>query len=136
MKPEFADIADPVAGFGFGTLSYGYPMKAMWAGTIYTTGKMPEQIGWFHPKHIDIRMPVVAGGTHSPRLPYRIHPAGFLVNTALYASVWVALLGAPLALLGVWRKRRRGLCPRCAYDLAGVASERCPECGRVIRREA
>jgi len=24
---------------------------------------------------------------------------------------------------------KRGLCPKCAYDLRGTTSEACPECG-------
>lgn len=36
---------------------------------------------------------------------------------------------------GPWRRRRhrkRGLCPRCGYDLTGNVSGTCPECGREI----
>jgi hypothetical protein len=46
------------------------------------------------------------------------------------------LLG--LAFFGVrplrrYRRRRRGLCVKCAYDLRGAVSDRCPECGTPIR---
>lgn len=27
----------------------------------------------------------------------------------------------------------KGLCPHCDYDLRGIASSRCPECGKLIR---
>lgn len=46
-----------------------------------------------------------------------------------------ALFGAPvfLFLLAVaplrgWRRRRKGLCPDCAYDLKGDLAAGCPEC--------
>ena len=52
------------------------------------------------------------------------------INTIFYA----AILWPPFAALGAFRRRRRikrGLCPKCAYDLRGRASENklCPECG-------
>lgn len=31
-----------------------------------------------------------------------------------------------------WRRRRRGLCTSCGYDLYGNTSEKCPECGTGI----
>jgi hypothetical protein len=45
----------------------------------------------------------------------------------LMVSCW---LNAPRLkpLLPSERRRKRGLCPRCGYDLAGLL--RCPECGR------
>lgn len=52
---------------------------------------------------------------------------GFAVNTAVYAS----LAWAPL---GAWRlgrarlRRRRGACVACGYDVRGLQA--CPECGR------
>ncbi len=30
-----------------------------------------------------------------------------------------------------WRRRRKGLCLKCAYDLTGNESGRCPECGEA-----
>lgn len=31
-----------------------------------------------------------------------------------------------------WRRRRRGLCVRCGYDLTGLTEPRCPECGGAL----
>ena len=31
-----------------------------------------------------------------------------------------------------WRRRWKGLCPDCAYDLTGNESGVCPECGKAI----
>lgn len=33
------------------------------------------------------------------------------------------------------RWRREGLCGSCAYDLRGITSEKCPECGRAFQRQ-
>lgn len=37
----------------------------------------------------------------------------------------------PLVWLARWRRRKPGHC-LCGYDLAGIVSEKCPECGRGI----
>jgi hypothetical protein len=34
-----------------------------------------------------------------------------------------------------WRRRKRGLCVKCAYDLTGNVSGVCPECGKPIDDE-
>ena len=58
---------------------------------------------------------------------------GFAMNTVFDAGVLWLLVAAPFAL----RRRRRikrGLCPKCAYDLRGrdSASHTCPECGAAM----
>ncbi len=62
-------------------------------------------------------------------LPLRPLFPGFYLDTALYASLWWAVLfWRPLR-----RRRRiaRGQCPACAYSLAGLPAgvATCPECG-------
>lgn len=62
-------------------------------------------------------------------LPLKPLFPGFYANSALFAAAWWALLfWRPLR-----RRRRiaRGLCPNCAYSLAGLppATDKCPECG-------
>jgi hypothetical protein len=54
---------------------------------------------------------------------------GFAANTLLYAALaWVPLRG--VGTLRRWRRSRRGRCPACGYDLAGLAAgTACPECG-------
>ena len=57
---------------------------------------------------------------------------GFAINTILYA----AILWLPFAALGRFRRRRRikrGLCPKCAYDLRGGNHAACPECGKAVK---
>jgi len=81
---------------------------------------IPAWIPWSAPAHQESR-----------RIPTRIIPLGFAVNTLFYGS---------LITLVVWvwaRLRRRyrvseGCCTACGYDLRGAAHERCPECGASL----
>ncbi len=58
-----------------------------------------------------------------PLLPI---PLGFTLNTLFYAALlYVPVLG--FGALKCRQRARRGLCPACAYDLAGMTT--CPECG-------
>lgn len=43
-------------------------------------------------------------------------------------------LGLSAALIGVSFRRRhpKGHCPKCGYDLTGIA-DKCPECGRAVK---
>jgi hypothetical protein len=69
------------------------------------------------------------------RIPTRPIPAGFAINTLFYA----ALLALPLSVFPIRRRlrARRGRCPKCGYDRAGLAGAEkgaegaapCPECG-------
>jgi hypothetical protein len=62
-------------------------------------------------------------------MPCRPIWSGLLLNTTLYASLWWLVAFAPGHARRALR-RRRGLCPRCAYDLKGLApGSPCPECG-------
>lgn len=57
---------------------------------------------------------------------------GILLNTAFYASIYFAI-GFGFVSLRRARRRRRGQCPRCAYDLRASTSPVCPECGHAHR---
>ena len=61
-----------------------------------------------------------------PRMP--IWP-GFAINTVFYATVLWLLIPGPFALRRSIR-RRRGLCPKCAYPVG--ESSVCTECGREL----
>ncbi len=57
---------------------------------------------------------------------------GLVFNSALYASIWFSLF-AGIASLRRARRRSRGHCAHCNYDLRGLnagAHPRCPECGK------
>ena len=58
---------------------------------------------------------------------------GFPINTIFYATIlWLVFLGL-FALRRVLR-RRRGLCPACAYPMG--ESPLCTECGRELPNRA
>ena len=72
---------------------------------------------------------------YSRSLPLRIVPIGFSLDTFLYASLLWLFFSFPLTL----RRRRRikrGLCPKCAYDLRGSTLQICPECAKPIVNRA
>ena len=62
-------------------------------------------------------------------LPLRPIPFGFAVNTAFYTAVLWLLIPGPFALRRLVR-RRRGLCPSCAYPMGEAAV--CTECGKPL----
>jgi hypothetical protein len=64
----------------------------------------------------------------SRALPYTPIWSGLLVNTLLYAMMWLLLFAAFIESRRVWR-RRRSRCLECGYLLVGHRHERCPECG-------
>ena len=64
----------------------------------------------------------------SHMLPLRALWPGFAINTVFYAAILWLLFAGPFALRR-WRRIKRGLCPKCAYDLRGTQANICPECG-------
>ncbi len=63
------------------------------------------------------------------RLPIRPVWPGFALNTIFYALIAWGLWQVPLAIRRR-RRRRKGFCVRCGYDLKGLtAGVPCPECG-------
>ena len=63
------------------------------------------------------------------RLPLRPISPGFAVNTFFYAAVLWLVIPGPFALRRFIR-RKRGLCPACAYPMG--ESTLCTECGREL----
>ena len=59
---------------------------------------------------------------HPPILP-------ILLVVATYPTI--AFIRGPLRR---WRRRRRGLCTECAYDLTGNTTGVCSECGEAVGR--
>jgi len=64
-----------------------------------------------------------------PMIPLFPIASGFITNTLIYASVLWLAFAAP-RVLRTSRRRRRGQCLACGYELAGLApGSVCPECG-------
>jgi hypothetical protein len=80
--------------------------------------RLPARTGWI-------------GRRVSHLLPTRPIWPGFLFNTLFYAGVlWMVLIGP--RVLRRHMRRRRGLCPACAYPV-GV-SPVCTECGQPVKQ--
>jgi len=115
----------------------GFPFLALtWVGE---GSDVPEQNptgvarAWW--MGIDVGWAARAGGVPrsgiEPRLPVRPAWPGFALNTLVYGA---AALGVITSVGGIRRsrRRRRGLCVRCGYDVGGLAV--CPECGTATGR--
>ena len=105
-------------------IATGLPMKALDLagtldadGTIKSSGKdVPAPVA----RHLNIS---------ALKLPTRVLPLGFALNTLFYAAV---LLGVVEGVAFARRRARRGKgrCPACGYHPAGLAEgAACPECG-------
>ncbi len=64
---------------------------------------------------------------------FTVSPIGLLIDALVFAGLLWLLVFAP-GVLRWYRRRRRGLCPECAYNLTGNVSGACPECGRLTER--
>lgn len=61
-------------------------------------------------------------------IPLRPIWPGFVANWIVLTSSHYALFTFALFVRDRFRQRR-GLCPRCAYELVGMIEDGCPECG-------
>ena len=102
-----------------GAMGCGFPFVCL-RGCSYTNMEGANE------GHVDglLRVRLFGRDVGIPLYPV---PLGLAADTALYGTGWF-LLFAGLAALRQWRRRVRGLCPRCAYDL-GADQQGCPECG-------
>ena len=122
----------------------GWPMLSFWADTAsrYRLGNWP--VGPMGP-FVDVRsttafvdMPVQGGiktslpDWHSGMpvvLPLRPIWPGFAVNSIFYAAtLWLVFY--VMLTLRRFIRRRRGLCPKCAYPVGESAV--CTECGKEL----
>ncbi len=100
----------------------GWPRSALWYEATFLNGVRTDRGGIEVPAKFE---PWLGPG---PVLPCRVLPVGFAVDTALYGAAWFGLVFVP-GYAARARRRRRGLCPECAYDLSHADHRRCPECG-------
>lgn len=86
-----------------------------------------------HRTFANIRVPLLRYGVSQTGhflVPYYPLWPGFIANTLIYAALWWLLFTGLVSARSA-RRTRRGLCTRCAYDLRGISSGVCPECGEA-----
>ena len=116
------------------------PADGIWACDILVVGQSPK----FVPRHHFLGLALK--GYRSEGLLSLGGPNGYQPFTGtvdwreltiplwmgvwLFASypVWVVVRGP----LRGWRRRRKGLCVHCGYNLHGASTNICPECGKPI----
>jgi len=64
-------------------------------------------------------------------LPLRFIWPGALIDSAIFGWFYFSIFAFPGIVIRS-RRRQRGACPRCGYDLRGAEHEKCPECGAAI----
>jgi ankyrin repeat protein len=116
-------------------LAAGWPLPSLrYAGTAPHRSPLFAPLDFEHAGAIvghDPRATTGRGTTELMTLPVQPIWRNFAVNTALLALGWFVLLRLPYP----WRlaravgRVRRQRCPACDYDLRGIESDRCPECG-------
>ncbi len=122
------------------TLAHGWPFVCMeWASVRPErsvppgTTEPPEEHHWSITLHGQTNANTVDATWLLP-----LHPvwSGLAANTVFYGAIWaLPLIGLPL--LKQRRRRRKGHCPHCNYDLKSDLEHGCPECGwgREARQE-
>jgi hypothetical protein len=68
-------------------------------------------------------------------VPLRPLWPGFAVNTLFYAAVLWFIFAIPGGVKRL-RRRAKGWCIHCGYDLRGASHDRCPECGKAVHGAA
>jgi len=99
---------------------------------VSRTGVNPLEGGWE-------LQPFTGGALGSAwrAIPLRPMLPGVIVDTLVFAAMWMVMLAGATALRRA-RRRARGACARCGYDLrsSGFEHARCPECGAADGGEA
>ncbi|UCE59596.1 MAG: hypothetical protein JSU63_19400 [Phycisphaerales bacterium] len=106
-------------------------------GVLFAYWGMPWTVkGWYFSRastagltHVSIWWPMITQtGGFSSRLSGVFVPLFWVaLLTGIYPTI--ACIRGPLRR---WRRRRKGLCLNCGYDLTGNESGVCPECGEAV----
>lgn len=68
-------------------------------------------------------------------VPYGIIWRNSLLNAFVFAAASIALWRLLLSAKGRWLRRRNpSACIKCGYDLSGILTDVCPECGAIEQK--
>lgn len=83
---------------------------------------------------VSVYFNVIAGIIRTPDATFASGGWSDVVGVAVMDGMFAC--PAVLVVLALWLMRARsgGLCSRCGYDLAGLTTEQCPECGGATTR--
>ncbi len=105
----------------------GFPCVALWCGTPDERQGHPGLASFFG----GIPLANVRVGMYRA-LPLTPVWTGFILDSFTWGGLsWLGV--AMIARQRSRRRRRRGLCPRCAYDRLHDDTTPCPECGHTAR---
>ncbi len=89
--------------------------------------KSIRSFGW---RWLSLEVGVRSASTGDPLHHYRRFRCPLVVPLVLLGAYpTIAFIRGPLRH---WRRRDRGLCLECGYDLTGIVSGICPECGTSV----
>lgn len=66
-------------------------------------------------------------------VPYGVHWPGLIANTAVWTLAWFAAL-MTITFARRFNRLRTNRCLECGYDLRGISTEVCPECGAPLHQ--
>lgn len=126
---QFATGHAPARGEHGSDVGIGWPWVCAWYQVVGRVRGLTSTGAEVRGGHVLRGTPSPVGDSPGRVLPLRPAWQGLIGNTLVFALAWQALLLAVPAARSALR-RRRGLCPACAYDLRGTpAGSPCPECG-------
>lgn len=124
--PDLSDTGASYIGEQWADDARGWPALCVWCSIEHGN---PPAFGFRAIGGILLR--TSSGGLLDPHLtclPYRPIWSGMAINTAVHTPSWIALFLGARAVRAL-RRRWRGLCPACGYDLCHGHADGCPECG-------
>ena len=113
------------------THRFGFPLPCVWggddtlsSGCFISGAGNPATVALWHSGSSWTPL----GNSDRVLLPIGVLPGGLALNSALYGLPFFGLFNIG-AFRRASRRRRRGHCPRCGYDLRHDLASGCPECG-------
>lgn len=133
-RPPWADSSDPPPELPTTNLrieAWGVPFRSFWGWHAYGNfaSRPPTPSGIHHGGDLLPYFAPNSFGSGTRVFPFLPLWPGLIANTLIFAAAWGGLFSLLRAARRALR-RRRNLCPACAYDLRQTPpGSPCPECG-------